>query len=465
MVLPTDLPAADRPPATDDSAAVRGLRADLIAVVVAAVLVAAACLVISWLHWYSYFRIFAWAPPLFGHVVPRVDLGTLAVVVIAVLVVTRGPEVAARLPWRWLCAAGYVTAVAWTFGLASINGWQVGIAGQFTSGDQYLRAVPRVTDIGMMLHTFSSHILHGQPDSWVTQVAGHPPGALLVFVLLDRVGLGGGSAAGVTCLLVGCLAAIAVPATIRALGDESAARVVMSFSVLFPGAIWLGVSADGLFTGVTAVAVLLLAVGSGQLREEERPLLGGLSCLAGGVLLGFGMFLSYGLVLLAPLALLVCVLRRGWWGIGFGVVGAGLVVAAFAVAGFWWFEGYHLVIERYYQDLGRTRPYDYWVWADLAALVLAVGPVLAPGLRRAVVEPIRQRRLVPVAGLVLAAALAVAVADKSGLSKAEVERIWLPFGVWLTAGAALLPVASRRWWLAGQAATAIAVGSLVLTKW
>jgi hypothetical protein len=159
------------------------------------------------------------------------------------------------------------------------------------------------------------------------------------------------------------------------------------------------------------------------------------------------------------------VLRKGWWGIGFALAGALLVVATFAVFGFWWLDGYHLVVRRYYQDLGTTRPYGYWVWANLAALVIAVGPVLAPGLRRAVLDPIRQRRVLPVAGLVLAAAIAVVIADKSGLSKAEVERIWLPFGVWLTLGAVLLPSATRRWWLAGQAATALVVAHLVLTKW
>jgi hypothetical protein len=442
-----------------------GARADLIALGCAGALVAAAVVAISVLHWYSLLRIFAWAPPLFGHVLPHVGPGTPVVLVVAVAVVARGPELAARLSWRWVCVTGYLTAVAWTFGLAMVNGWQVGLVGQFTSGDQYLREVPKINDIGVLLHEFAGRILHGQPDSWITQVAGHPPGALLVFVWLDRLGLHGGGPAGVTCLLVGCLAAVAVPATVRALGDERAARAVLPFTVLFPGAIWLGVSADGLFTGVTSVGVLLLAVGAGQARDDDEPLLGGLTCLAGGVLLGFGMFLSYGLVLLLPIALLVCVLRKGWWGIGFALAGALLVVATFAVFGFWWLDGYHLVVRRYYQDLGTTRPYGYWVWANLAALVIAVGPVLAPGLRRAVLDPIRQRRVLPVAGLVLAAAIAVVIADKSGLSKAEVERIWLPFGVWLTLGAVLLPSATRRWWLAGQAATALVVAHLVLTKW
>ena len=467
MALPSDLSVLDLPEleTPGEQPTGKGVRADLIAAGLALALVVAASLVIWWLHWYSPLRIFAWAPPLFGHIVPRVGPGTPVVLVLAVLVVTWGPSLAARLPWRWLCVTGYAAAAVWTFGLAMVNGWQVGVVNELSSSDQYLRDVPRVTNIPAMLHGFTSHILLGQPDHWVTQVSGHPPGALLVFVWLDRLGLRGGGWADMTCLLVGCLAAIAVPATLRTLGDEQAARTIVPFTVLFPGAIWIGASADGLFTGVTSVAVLLLAVGSGRLREDDRPLAGGLACLAGGLLLGYGIFLSYGLVLLAPLALVVCVLRRAWWGIAFALAGALLVVAAFAVFGFWWLDGYQVVIQRYYQDLGTTRPSNYWVWANLASLVLSAGPMVAPGLRRSFLDPIRQRRLRPVAALVLAAALTIAVADKSGLSKAEVERIWLPFGVWLTSAAALLPVASRRWWLAGQAVTALVVAHLVLTKW
>jgi hypothetical protein len=437
-----------------------GTRADLVAVGLALALVAAATLVITWGHWYDFGRLFAWAPPLFGHFVPHIGPGTPVVLVVAVLVVARGPELAARLPWRRLSLLGYGVAVVWTFGLAMIDGWQRGLAGQFTSSDQYLRDVPRITDIGAMLHQFTSHILRYHSGTWVTQVSGHPPGALLVFVWLNRIGLGGGGWAGITCVLVGGLAAIAVPATVRAVADEATARTVLPFTVLFPGAINLGISADGLFTGVTSVGVLLLAL-SARRAVAARALL----ALGGGLVLGFGMFLSYGLVLIAPIALVVCVLRRNWLGLVLATVGAGLVVAFFAATGFWWLDGYQLVTQRYFQDLGRSRPYDYWVWANLAALTLAVGPVLAPALRRAAVDPVRARRLRPVAGLVLAAALAVAVADKSGLSKAEVERIWLPFGVWLVSGAALLPAMSRRWWLAGQAVTALAVGHLVLTSW
>ena len=47
--------------------------------------------------------------------------------------------------------------------------------------------------------------------------------------------------------------------------------------------------------------------------------------------------------------------------------------------------------------------------------------------------------------VVLGALLAIVCADLSMLSKAETERIWLPFTVWLTAAPALLPPRSHRW--------------------
>lgn len=56
-------------------------------------------------------------------------------------------------------------------------------------------------------------------------------------------------------------------------------------------------------------------------------------------------------------------------------------------------------------------------------------------------------------------------ADLSGMSKAETERIWLPFTLWLPATAALLPARDHRGWLAAQACVALLVNHLLLTGW
>ena len=57
------------------------------------------------------------------------------------------------------------------------------------------------------------------------------------------------------------------------------------------------------------------------------------------------------------------------------------------------------------------------------------------------------------------------VADLSGLSKSEVERIWLPFTVWLVAATALLPPRSHRWWLALNVIGALLLNHLIFTNW
>jgi hypothetical protein len=77
----------------------------------------------------------------------------------------------------------------------------------------------------------------------------------------------------------------------------------------------------------------------------------------------------------------------------------------------------------------------------------------------------RLKELSPVNVLVVAALLAVVIADLSALSKAETERIWLPFAVWLLAAPALLPRPSHRFWLALQAFGALAVNHLFFTNW
>jgi hypothetical protein len=59
----------------------------------------------------------------------------------------------------------------------------------------------------------------------------------------------------------------------------------------------------------------------------------------------------------------------------------------------------------------------------------------------------------------------VLVATLSGLSKAEVERIWMPFGAWVAVAAVALPRLSLRGWLTAQVVTAIVVNHLLWTFW
>ncbi len=57
------------------------------------------------------------------------------------------------------------------------------------------------------------------------------------------------------------------------------------------------------------------------------------------------------------------------------------------------------------------------------------------------------------------------LADLSQMSRAEVERIWLPFIPWMLVGTALLPPRWRRIGLGVQAGFAIVTQHLLATGW
>lgn len=434
----------------------RDLLRDLCAAGAAALLVVTAVLVGRAIeHRDGSLRV-AW-PPLLASWDPHVGPGTPAALVVAVAVVAYGPSLAARLPWRPLLLAVWGAGMAWTWSLALVDGWYRGVAEQLTTRNEYLRVVPRFDDIPGALRDFTHRILIDAPDNWPAHVAGHPPGATLTFVLLDRIGLGGGGWAGAWCITVGTTAAVAVLVAVRTLTDERLARRAAPFLVLAPGAVWVGTSADGYFAAVAAWAVALLALAV----KGHRP---GWTGFASGLLFGLTVYLSYGLTLMAVIAGAVLLLgsRRP---LPFVLAGFVVVPVAFTVAGFDWWEAYRLLVTRYYQGAGGVRPYGYWVWANLAGTVFIVGPATVAGLRRTGVTLARRRPRpdVRLGLLVGAALLALLVADLSGMSKAETERIWLPFALWLLPACAFLTGA--RAWLAAQAVLALLVNHLLLTGW
>jgi methylthioxylose transferase len=252
--------------------------------------------------------------------------------------------------------------------------------------------------------------------------------------------------------LVGASAPIAVAVALRAFGAEDVARRALPFGVLLPGAVWVGVSADGMFAGVLAWGVALLAAGAaGRGRRAD------LAALAAGVLLGWCLYLSYGLVLGGLPALSVLAYTRNVRAGALAGIGTLAVAGAFTASGFWWFTGFERVQVIYAASIAATRPYGYFVWANVAALLFALGPAAVAAIRRAGALPTGVA-LVSGAGLA-----AIVLADVSGMSKGEVERIWLPFAVWFVIPCALLPRA--RCWLAAQAGLALAVNHLLLTVW
>ncbi|WP_404199657.1 hypothetical protein [Streptomyces tauricus] len=438
--------------------------------------------------------LFANWPPLWASWDPHAGPGTPAAITVALGVVAYGPVLTARLPWRALLGASWAAAMAWTWSLALIDGWHRGVAVRLTTRYEYLQVIDRFHDIPATLRDFTHHIPLTSPDHWPPHVAGHPPAASLTFVLLDRIGLSGGGWAGTWCITLGATACVAVLVTVRRLADEECARRAAPFLVLAPAAVWMGTSADAYFTAAAAWSVAALTLAATAPKGPRTTV----TAFTSGLLFGLTCYLSYGLTLIAVIGagvlflarsrvpVLPCLVSRAV----FLVAGFAVVPTAFTLAGFHWWEAYPVLVERYYAGAGGIRPYGYWVWANLACTVLITGLATAAGLRRAAAAlahgrhgllPHREPRgpgvvrrtpaaESPQAGararlalLVLCGLLALLTADLSGMSKAETERIWLPFAIWLLPASALL--SHPRTWLGAQAVLALLLNHLLLTGW
>ena len=411
-------------------------------------------------------------PPLLAFWHPHVGWGT-PLAILSLLLGLQLQQVVAVLPWRRLLLAGWLLNLAWMCSLTLVDGLQRGWIGVLLDPNEYLHDLHRISDPWTFLSSFTHYIAFGPGVDgdlvWTTHVAGHPPLTTLIFWLLARVGLGGGFWAGALCILIGSVVSVALPSSLRELGAEAAGRRLVPFVALFPGAVWMAVSADGLFAGVAVSGLALVCLGAMRGRI--------LASLAGGLLLGITVFLSYGLVLFGVvvlLAMLLTVRQRGlrsvlvpWLTATFGFVA---VAAGHLALGFNWVTGLLALRVRYDQGIASQRPFSYFVYADLAAWLVSCSPLLAIGAVRsmAVISkgragPWTQDRIVAL--LAFSGVLAAVAADLSALSKAETERIWLSFGVIAYSGLALLRGRRATGALAISAVWALLVNHSLNTGW
>ena len=355
-----------------------------------------------------------------------------------------------------LLAAVFAAGLAWMFALALVDGTQ-GLGHVLETPTSTAHRAPGQRS-ARLLQEYVSRIPYtsAPKPNWPVHVAGHPPGALLFFVGLDRLGLGGGLAAGLVVTVLAATTAMAVLVTLRVLGEEAMARRAAPFLVFGPAAVWQAVSADAMFAAVAAWGLAALALAATRRSAAWA--------VVGGLLLGWCAMLSYGLLLLADPGA-----RRDR---------QGQLVARTTVRRR---PPRSRCCSRSRRSgsrpRGATRPARALPRRGRRAApgeLLAVGRLRGAGHQRRAArrggprpaaEPRSRRVRAGGAALAAAGAASVLVAAATQMSKAEVERIWLPFVPWILLGCALLPEHWRRRGLVLQLAVALAVQHLLRIDW
>ncbi len=427
------------------------------------------------------YRVHIGAPPLVGSFDPRLSWSLGGALLLAAGTVAFGPALAARLRWRSLVVSTWLAGAAWIVALAvGAGGGAKALWAPLQTRYEYLAAVPRIGDAHHFLQGFALAL-----PSYPTHVRGHPPGMVLVLWLLEQLSVGGPRWAAALIVAAGAAAAPAALVAMRALAGERAARRAALFVALGPAAVWLGTSADALFSATLALGVAMLAVACtsqatsrtashgtartasrgaardtahGRARESSPvPTARRADALAilAGLVLGCGLLLSYGLAPLGLVPLAVAVVTRRWRLLALAVAGAAAVLLAFGALGFWWPSGLAATHGLYASGVAARRPYLDFLVISPAAFAVALGPAAFAGI-----ATLRDGRAWILPGSALAALF---VAELSGLSRGETERIWLPFAPWLLLATAALR--APRVWLAAQLGLALALQVAVRSPW
>jgi len=403
-------------------------------------------------------RTVIFAAPLVARFDPHLPPTALIPVAIAAVVVLFAPRLVADLGWRRLLVVAFLGAAAWAVAVALADG-----AAELTRPlhfpNDYLADVRLIGSPGVFLSHFVSTIgrLH-------QHVRAHPPGMVLLLWAMNRAGLGGPGWEAALEILGGAAMVPAVLVAVREMAGERTARAAAPFVAFAPAAVWVATTGDAFFAGVEAWAVALLVLSLHRTGRRSAGL-----ALAGGVTFGVALLLTYGVAVLAVIPALVAVARRRLVPILLAAVGVGAVVLASGIAGFWWFEGLRASLVQYRTGVARFRPQSYFWYGDLGAFAVVLGPATAVGLAR-----LRDRGVWLLVGGGL---LAMALSDASGLSKAEVERIWLPIAPWILAvGSSVVArpqadlasadaTVALRTWLTLTLGAGLAIQLLLRTTW
>ena len=402
------------------------------------------------------------APPFFADWGPRPGWGIALLVVIALVVARWGPTAARLLAWRRLLAVTWLTTVAWSVALAASTSW-AGLTRSLRSRYDYAAALPVVRRVGLgtYVSTYVSR-LDGAP----THVKSHPPGMVVLLRSLELGGLRGSGWGAAVLIAVTATVPIGVAVTVRRLGAPAAARAVLPFLVCAPWTLLVATVADGVFAAAVVWGIALLAAAASAGDRRTAAALG----LASGAALAGSLYLSYGLVpLVTALATAVLLSTRRYRLVVPVLAGAGASVAVWTVAGFRWLDGFGAARALSRAGAAAHRPYAYFVVANLVVFAVMLGPaVVAAWARRPTPSASARPDLFasPLRWLAGASLVAVALADLSGLSKGEVERIWLPFLPFATLVVVRLASSRRAWsWIAAQAAVTIALQTLLVWPW
>jgi methylthioxylose transferase len=393
------------------------------------------------------------AAPLVGEWSWTPTLNILPAVAIAIATTFGFSRFTDRLRWSITSTLAAVAGGAWTFTLAASDGFDA-VLDPVVHPTEYWANLPDLPSAHDMIR-------NGAKVDYLLNLSvhmkGHPPGFPLMLKALDNLGIARPWVVGLMSWIGAAVVVAATMTCIRHVSTEQLARKAAPFLVLAPYAVWMGTSADAVFSAFLMGGLALLC---SSLRADRMRTAIALSA-GGGVFLGWSLILTYGAATFMVVPALVVLIakdvriRRRAVAALTGAAGLIAVLVTIQQLGFSWPAGLNTVRTFYWSGTAHFRPWKYFLVANVGVLFIALGAApIAAFVRR----KDRGLWLLTVSGL-----LCVAAANASQLSKGETERIWLIFFPLVMTATAVLK--RPRLWLALQAGAGVVLQMWLISKW
>jgi len=360
-------------------------------------------------------------PPFIGRWDPAVTWCALAAAALLALGIWAAPRLLA-LPPAAFALAVYALTLALRLALGATSRGPEGWTGMFDldgfeGPNEYLPALSALRyGPGFLLDRFAELV-----PALPVHAAGHPPGLLLI---MDALRLDTPGRLAAFLIAAGALVAPLAYATGRAVTSERTARLAALLTASAPSVLLFGAtSADALYAAAGMAAAWALA----DRRLAVRAL--------GAVLLAVASLLAWSLLAIGAWAAVLAWRREGVRAmVVLSLLCAAALVASYALlaaaTGFDPIGTLRATEQVYRSGIASERPYWFWLTGSPTAFLLMLGVPVAWLALRALAAG-------DDAAIAIFAVLGVAAV--AGFTKAEVERIWLPFAplVCLAAATAL----------------------------
>jgi methylthioxylose transferase len=341
------------------------------------------------------------AAPLVGQWKFRPSIGYLMPIGLALLIIVAIPRLFVRLQTRWVVLSTVGLTAAFTAALAGADG-RVAMLAPVVHRSEYWFWLNKMPPTRQMLSKYDQYDFI---VNFSTHIKGHPPGYVLILKALSALGLAKPWIIASLSYLSAGVVAGSVLVVARRFGTAKLTRKAGPFLILAPYAVWMGTSADAVFSALVAMGAAGIAVATTSIRSRRRI---GLAVLA-GLLLGASFYSSWGTVTCGPiiLAALWCGSTSGfatWWGsplVGSGdagkvslrqrfrniapitlwtLGGMAIVAAAMTALGYNWFAGAGLTRRLYWKGTAQFRPWRYFLVGNFGAVLIALGGVAIIGI-------------------------------------------------------------------------------------